>query len=247
VLGLYDADAGAVTPIVPTRPGQLRIYTTGVAETGQERLTGLRRYLLADLVRRVAERHRLVVRAWHGGEALPRGDQEALNVHPLEAAPEPPGALDVGIGARAAGLAAHWLHSAAVEPGDVEAGAGGSYAAAVGGRGLDPLALRLALLGEHYRRPVKLTWDELAGTDRALGEWRRQVAVWANSPSKPMHASYTSDVRAAFDDDLDVPAALRVLAALADDAGIAPGSKFESFVYVDHLLGLDLAREVGRF
>jgi cysteinyl-tRNA synthetase len=61
-----------------------------------------------------------------------------------------------------------------------------------------------------------------------------------------MCAQYTGDVFAAFDDDLDSPAALRTLHALAADAEIPPGSKFEAFAYLDRLFGLDLARDVGR-
>ncbi len=61
-----------------------------------------------------------------------------------------------------------------------------------------------------------------------------------------MAAEYTSDVLGALDDDLDGPAAVRSLHALAADAGLPPGAKFEAFAYLDRLLGLDLAREVGR-
>ena len=60
-----------------------------------------------------------------------------------------------------------------------------------------------------------------------------------------MCAQYTGDVLSAFDDDLDTPAALRALRALAGDGQIPPGSKFESFAYLDQLFGLDLASEVG--
>jgi cysteinyl-tRNA synthetase len=114
------------------------------------------------------------------------------------------------------------------------------------GRGLDPLALRLALLGHHYRKPMNLTWDALTDADRALRRWRELVADWANSPSKPMCAEVTGQIAAAFDADLDTPAALRALRSLDEDREIPAGSKFETFVYTDQLLGLDLAREIGR-
>src|SRR6266536_2780862 len=55
-----------------------------------------------------------------------------------------------------------------------------------------------------------------------------------------------SDITGAFDDDLDTPAALRALRGLEKDAEIPAGSKFETFASVDRLLGLDLARDVGR-
>jgi cysteinyl-tRNA synthetase len=61
-----------------------------------------------------------------------------------------------------------------------------------------------------------------------------------------MCAEYVSDFTSAFDDDLDTPAALRVLRALEKDAEIPPGAKFETFAYADQLLGLELARDIGR-
>ena len=78
------------------------------------------------------------------------------------------------------------------------------------------------------------------------GDWRALVAGWARSPSKPMCAQYTGEILGAFDDDLNTPAAVRSLRALAADSELPPGSKFESFASYDQLFGLDLARDVGR-
>jgi cysteinyl-tRNA synthetase len=72
------------------------------------------------------------------------------------------------------------------------------------------------------------------------------VAVWATQPSKPTSAQYVAELTAAFDEDLDSPAALRSLRTLAADAEIPPGSKFETAAHADQLLGLDLVSEVGR-
>ncbi len=113
-------------------------------------------------------------------------------------------------------------------------------------RGLDPLALRFAFLDHRYRQQLNLTWEALAAADRTVRRWREQVAGWALSPSRAMCAQYVSDFHAAFDDDLDTPAALRVLRSLEKDSEIPPGSKFETFAHADQLLGLDLARDVGR-
>lgn len=116
----------------------------------------------------------------------------------------------------------------------------------IAGRGLDPLALRLALLEHRYRQQLNLTWDTLQAADKTLRRWRDRVADWARSPSKPMCAQYVGDITGAFDDDLDTPAALRALRGLEKDGEIPPGSKFETFAHVDQLLGLDLARDIGR-
>jgi cysteinyl-tRNA synthetase len=113
-------------------------------------------------------------------------------------------------------------------------------------RGLDPLALRLAFTEHRYRQQLNLTWSTLAAADATVRRWRQRVAEWANSPSRPMCAQYVADFLGAFDEDLDTPAALRVLRALEKDGEIPPGAKFETFAYADQLLGLDLARDIGR-
>jgi len=113
-------------------------------------------------------------------------------------------------------------------------------------RGYDPLALRLFFLTGRYRQQLNLTWDALAAADRRLSRWRSRVAEWAEAPSAAMPAEHRGKIREALDDDLDTPAALVVLGALERDSDVAPGAKFETFAYVDRILGLDLARDVGR-
>jgi cysteinyl-tRNA synthetase len=93
---------------------------------------------------------------------------------------------------------------------------------------------------------MNLTWDTLTAADRTLRRWRELVAEWACSPSKPVHGPVAAQIAAAFDDDLDTPAALRSLRQLEKDRNVPPGSKFESFAHADQLLGLDLARDIGR-
>ncbi len=113
-------------------------------------------------------------------------------------------------------------------------------------RGHDPLALRLFFLTGRYRQQMNLTWDALAGADRRLKRWRAKVAEWAESPSTAMSADHVQRLTDAFDDDLDTPTALVVLADLEKDDGVAPGAKFETFAWADRLLGLDLVRDVGK-
>jgi cysteinyl-tRNA synthetase len=143
----------------------------------------------------------------------------------------------------------HWVHGEQLGfDGRTMAGPAGNAVllADLTGRGLDPLALRLAFLSGHYREPMNLTWDALSAADQTLRRWRELVAQWAYSPSKPVHAVTAGQVAAAFDDDLDTPAALRSLHQLEQDPEVAPGAKFESFAHADQLLGLDLARDIGR-
>jgi hypothetical protein len=246
VFQLYDERGGQARPVRPARAGELRIWVAGDVASPAARAAGLRSCLTGDLVRRVAERHRLLVSTWQqvpqeqsagqgAGQAL-RAAWDALNIYPAELTAGPPDPLDVAVAGagQPGGSAGHRM-----QPGEVQPGAPDTS-------GLAPLALRLAFLEHHYREPVHLGREALEAADGAVRHWRELVAGWADSPSKPMCAQYTGDVLGAFDDDLDTPAALRTLRALAADSQIPPGSKFESFAYLDHLFGLDLASEVGR-
>jgi cysteinyl-tRNA synthetase len=113
-------------------------------------------------------------------------------------------------------------------------------------RGHDPLALRLFFLTGRYRQQMNLTWDALAAADKRLTRWRGKVADWAEAPSDAMAADYVQRIGDAFDDDLDTPTAVVALGELEKDDTVTAGSKFETFAWADRLLGLDLARDVGR-
>ncbi|GHE29259.1 cysteine--tRNA ligase [Streptosporangium violaceochromogenes] len=143
----------------------------------------------------------------------------------------------------------HWVHGERLlfDGREIPPSAGDVVLLAdVTARGLDPLAVRLALMEHRHRRRMNLTWDALRTADRTLRHWRSRVAEWAESPSRPMPAEWISRIEAAFDDDLDTPLALRLLRELERDDTVAPGSRFEAFVHLDHVLGLDLPSEIGR-
>ena len=107
--------------------------------------------------------------------------------------------------------------------------------------GGDLLAQRLRVLLTPYGEPT-------AGGDAAqhLTAWRSQVAQWAELASAPIDEAARADLLAALREDLDSPRALRRLARVADDPALPGGAKFETFAWADRLLGLDLARDVGR-
>jgi cysteinyl-tRNA synthetase len=86
----------------------------------------------------------------------------------------------------------------------------------------------------------------LAAADSTVRRWRELVADWANEPSKPISPEYWSRITTALDDDLDTPAALRVLRELARDSEMPAGSKFETFAAADRILALDLVSLVGQ-
>jgi hypothetical protein len=219
MLRLYDTKTRAATEF---RAGAMRIHVHGADP---------RVHVTADVLRRVAGRRGHQVLIGHSGP-VPDWDPAELNVQPME---WPPGAADLHVGDDAAALAAE------DQPGGFVAVAPAppSWPAA------DPMAVRLAMLSTHYRTPIE---DGRALDDPAdrLRRWRELVAAWANSPGRPMCADYVAEAGAAFDDDLDTPAALSLLDRLADDPEIPPGSKFETFVHLDLILALDLVRAIGR-
>ncbi|WP_405528581.1 hypothetical protein OG592_11585 [Streptomyces avidinii] len=111
--------------------------------------------------------------------------------------------------------------------------------------GTDPLAVRLLLLGHAHSTPVTVTSAALDEARRTLGRWRQQVADWAQEPSRPIPADVLQQAHAALADDLGVPAVLDMLVGVATRADVPAGAKFETFAFLDRVLGLDLARKVG--
>ena len=113
-------------------------------------------------------------------------------------------------------------------------------------RGFDPLALRLAFMSNRYRQQLNLTWESIAAADTTIRRWRERVAGWAAQPSAALSAEYLNGMKAAFADDLDTPRAITILRELEKDPGISDGAKLETFLAADRLLGLDLARNIGK-
>jgi hypothetical protein len=251
---LYDIRQGQVTDVEPARRRLLRLSVAAPAAGDRASLDDLRTFVVGDLIRRNAERRKLVIQA--GQDAGGAADGAALGLRPAEEAALD-GPIDVQVGGPDPGdRAGHWT-----APGPVRFDAGrgpdsrgpdnGQDAAPVSlddltGRGLDPLALRLAFLELPYRDELSLTWPALASADQALRAMRAQVAEWATHPSRPLSAPHAAEVTAAFDSDLFTPGALVTLRALAASPQVPPGAKFETFAHLDQLLGLDLAAEIGR-
>lgn len=78
-----------------------------------------------------------------------------------------------------------------------------------------------------------------------MGHWRLRVAQWAESPSRPVPAQIAETVQSAFG-DLNTVSALALLRGLEADPDVPAGAKFETFLYADRILGLDLPRDIGR-
>jgi L-cysteine:1D-myo-inositol 2-amino-2-deoxy-alpha-D-glucopyranoside ligase len=106
--------------------------------------------------------------------------------------------------------------------------------------GLDPMTIRLVLLGHHYRSDWH--WDEadVSAAGARLDKWRSAVA----RPSGAATAQLVTDVLAALADDLDAPTALRLVDhwANATDFGdhTEPGAGDVVRRLVDAALGVAL-------
>ena len=106
--------------------------------------------------------------------------------------------------------------------------------------GVDPMAIRLALLAHHYRRHWDWTAADLSSARERLATWRAAVSVNAGPDAdKTLHA-----VREALSQDLDAPAAVTAVDAWAarslDEGGqsaSAPGLLSRA---IDKLLGVRL-------
>ncbi|MEV6833664.1 hypothetical protein AB0N17_03885 [Streptomyces sp. NPDC051133] len=109
----------------------------------------------------------------------------------------------------------------------------------------DPAALRLALLSVPRSEAVRLDGAVLGEAARQLAHWRRAVAGWARQPSRPVPEEVRGRLRAAWEDDLDLPAVLEVLRAVERAPDLPDGARFETYAYADRLLALDLARDLG--
>jgi hypothetical protein len=182
----------------------------------------LRAALVGDLIRRVAGHHRRrVVGVW----------------------PHVPGAEELNVRA-ADQLQAQGPEAAGRLQPDIHITTGACVLAPYDG--LDPLAVRLALLQWHYRTDVSLTREDLEAAATALTARRQSVAQWAENPGKAPDSAYVAEAIAALDDDLDTPKTFKILNRLAEDPRVPPGAKFETVIKLDMILGLDLVALVGR-
>jgi L-cysteine:1D-myo-inositol 2-amino-2-deoxy-alpha-D-glucopyranoside ligase len=88
--------------------------------------------------------------------------------------------------------------------------------------GVDPMAMRLAILAHHYRSDWEWTEADLGRAEERLGAWRAAV----DGASQEDAVALAQDVRAALCDDLDAPRALSAVDAwAAGDSGDGTGAR----------------------
>lgn len=103
--------------------------------------------------------------------------------------------------------------------------------------GLDPLALRLALLENRYRSQMDLTWDSLRAADATLQRWRSALASWGTSDE----IKFDEEINSYIMNDLDTPRVLIRLRNIERDGAIGIQDKRGIFLYADLVLGINLA------
>jgi hypothetical protein len=252
---LFDSGPQRVLEVTPARPGVLSLGSGTPSDPGVDSPEDLRSAVIADVIRRSAGLRRMRVvtvdTASAGDVARRSADRASLNVHPADLHLSPDDAIaqsiDVWVGGPGPGG-----HQVDIGPVTIDGHLftatreGRSLVDRIAGRGLDPLTLRLVVLGSRYRDPLGLTWDGLAAADAALARWRHDVAGWATSSSAALPEDRVAEILRAVEDDLDTPRAMDGAHDLATAPTVSDGAKFEAFAYLDRVLGLDLARLVGR-
>lgn len=248
MLRIIDARTGEPVEAAPLRRGLTRVEAHATRyDTGT-----LRVLLVADMLARALELGGTPVRALLTGEgdrARIRAGAAALGVRTFEEG------RDTGL------REAQTLHVvgegdpapdgvritvAPVEPADVVPASDAAPGTTGPGRDTDPAVLRMALLSRPRDASVRLDGPVLEEARATLLRWRRAVALWARQPSRPVPEDVRGRLRAAWEDDLDVPGVLAVLHRV-EEAGpeLPEGARFETYAYADRLLGLELTRDLG--
>jgi cysteinyl-tRNA synthetase len=112
-------------------------------------------------------------------------------------------------------------------------------------QGIDPLAYRWFTFQTRYRSEMDFTWEALETADQRVKQLRRHVAEWG-PPSDdvgPAAKELDSRFREALANDLDMPAAVRVVNDLDHSRDVSPGEKRNLLGTWDRVLGLDVLRE----
>lgn len=143
----------------------------------------------------------------------------------------------------AAPFAAHYVHAGMIGlDGEKMSKSKGNlvFVSRLRADGVDPMAVRLGLLVDHYGADRDWTDDVLKAGQQRLARWREAAAL----SSGPSGADLLAAVRGALHDDLDTPAALAVVDAWSEAAlsgsGADAGAPALMAKTVDALLGIRL-------
>ena len=102
--------------------------------------------------------------------------------------------------------------------------------------GADPMAIRLALITQHYRSDWEWTAQHLTDATSKLALWREGVA----RSSAPDASTFIDRIRSALRTDLNSPLALEVMDEWVSATGESVGAGQQMASAIDALLGVDL-------
>ena len=102
--------------------------------------------------------------------------------------------------------------------------------------GADPMAIRLALIAQHYRSDWEWTAQHLTDATSKLALWREGVA----RSSAPDASTFIDRIRSALRTDLNSPFALEVMDEWVSAIGESVGAGQQMASAIDALLGVDL-------
>ncbi|MDV5146781.1 hypothetical protein R1T08_21965 [Streptomyces sp. SBC-4] len=269
MLRIVDTRTGHLVEIPSVRRHLLSICVHLPAGDAGIGMADLRALLVGDVLARTAELHGLQSRTFLIMQDLPQEQAEALNRAMSALGVHPPATVGVrhANGTLCAAADVH-VHAEGTAAQDAVGGVRidvGHVGPASGERGVpdrahflapglldavvpdgtDPLAVRMLMLGHAHRTPVTVTGTALDEARRTLRDWRQLVADWAQEPARPIPADVLRHAHDVLADDLGVPAVLEAPVTVARRADVPAGAKFETFAFLDRVLGLDLAREVG--
>ena len=112
-------------------------------------------------------------------------------------------------------------------------------------RGFDPLSFRYLCMTIRYRNRMNFTFNSLRAAEKALTNLRNRVSVWGDLPvlaqDHPDAEQWRQNIRAAVQNDLDMPAALALTWDMVRSE--LPGQTKRSLLLeFDRIFGLDLDR-----
>jgi hypothetical protein len=218
--------SGSYAEVRSARSGLLRVCAYAPGASGGLDISGLRMLLIADLLARTAE-----LRDWQVLTVLAFAGPPSGQVTAFEQAADA-----LGIHPPVARASSDDAPAALGGPIDVHLVSDG--ASPEGGQ--NGLVTRVG--AAHMGSAV--SHDE-AAKDLLARSRPNPLGIRLALPSRPMPARIAETAQAAFD-DLDTRRALTLLRDLALDACVPTGAKFETFLYADRILGLELAREIGQ-
>jgi L-cysteine:1D-myo-inositol 2-amino-2-deoxy-alpha-D-glucopyranoside ligase len=102
--------------------------------------------------------------------------------------------------------------------------------------GADPMAIRLALITQHYRSDWEWTAQHLTDAVSKLALWREAVA----RSSAPDASTFIDRIRSALRTDLNSPLALQIMDEWVSATGESVGAGQQMASAIDALLGVDL-------